>query len=87
MIKGRIYANDAKQRKYVKGEDDFSSPTASLEAMLATLIIDTMEGRHVSISDIVGAYLHAIMPPEKKILMKFTDDFVDIMCEVNEDYR
>ena len=45
--------------------------------------MDAMEGRAVSIADITGAYLHAELPPGKNVLLKLTDDFVDIMCEVN----
>ena len=66
-IKGRTCANGAKQRKYVKDGDNCSSPTASLEAILATLIIDALEDRHVSISDIPGTYLHALMPSDKNV--------------------
>ena len=62
-------------------------PTVSLEAILGTLLIDVREGRDVAIFDIPGAYLQAEMPKEKKLLMKFRDKFVDIMCEVNPEYK
>ena len=48
--------------------------------------MDAMEGRTVSIADIPGAYLHAELPPGKNVLLKLTDDFVDIMCEVNHEF-
>ena len=64
-IKGRTCANGAKQRRYVKEGDDYSSPTTALESIIATLIVDAMEGRAVSIADISGAYLHAKLPPGK----------------------
>ena len=85
-IKGRTCANGAKQRRYVKEGDDYSSSTAALESIIATLIVDAMEGKAVSIADIPGAYLHAKLPPGKNVLLKLTDDFVDIMREVNPDF-
>ena len=63
-----------------------SSPTVSLESILATLVIDAYEDRYVSISDVPGAYLHAEMPKGKLILMRLVGKFVDIMCEVNPEY-
>ena len=58
----------------------------SLEAIVGTLLIDAYEDRDVAIFDVPGAYLQAEMPKEKKLLMKFRDEFVEIMCEVNPDY-
>ena len=37
--------------------------------------------------DIPGAYPHAEIPKENQILLKLRDDFVDIMCDVNEEHR
>ena len=34
-----------------------------------------------------GTYLHVSIPKDKRILMKFGDRFVGIMCEVNPEYR
>ena len=72
-IKGRTCANGAKQRQYAKEGDNYSSPTAALESIIATLIVDAMEDRAVSIADIPGAYLHAKLPPGKNILLKLTE--------------
>ena len=63
-----------------------SSPTASLESIMATLIIDTYEKRYVAIADVPGAYLHAEMPEGKLVLMKLRGKFVDIMCSINPEY-
>ena len=65
-IKGRTCANGAKQRRFVKEGDNFSSPTVSLESIMTTLIIDAYEGRSTSIVDVPGAYLHAKMPEGKR---------------------
>ena len=37
--------------------------------------------------DVPGAYLHAEMPKEKRILMNLRGDFDDIMCQVNPEYK
>ena len=34
-----------------------------------------------------GAYLHAKMPEGKRLLLKLRGQFVDIMCNVNPEYR
>ena len=54
---------------------------------MGTLLIDAHEDRDVAIFDVPGAYLQAEMPKEKKLLMKFRDEFVKIMCEVNPEYK
>lgn len=70
QIKGRACANGSKQRQYLKEDESVASPTLSLEALLATLVIDAYEGRDVCIFDIPGAYLHAEMPPDKMVIMR-----------------
>ena len=42
-LKGRTCANGSKQRKYLKDGEDFALPTASLEFILTTLVIDAWE--------------------------------------------
>ena len=44
-INGRTCANGSRQRHFVKAEDNFASPMASLESILTTLIIDAYEKR------------------------------------------
>ena len=85
-IKGRMCANGSRQRKYLKDGESFASPSASLESIMATLVIDAHEGRDIVIADVPGAYLHAKFPNEKKVILQMTDIFVDIMCEINEEY-
>ena len=86
-IKGRTCTDGSKQKRYLKHGETISSPTVSLEAILGTLIIDAKEDRDVAIFDVPGAYLQAEMPAEKKLLMVFRGEFVDIMCEVNTEYK
>ena len=86
-IKGQTCANGARQRRFVKEDDSFASPTASLEAILTTLMIDVYEGRDVAVADVPGAYLHAEFPKDKCVILKLNRDFVDIMCNVNPEYK
>ena len=85
-IKGRMCANGSRQQKYLKEGENFASPTASLESIMATLVIDAQEGRDIAIADVPGAYLHAKFPNDKKVTLHMTNIFVDIMCEINKEY-
>ena len=85
-VKGRTCADASVQRGYIAKEDS-SSPTISLQALFATWIIDSIEGRKVQTFDVPGAYLHAEIPEQDRVFMKFEREFVDIMCEVNPEYK
>ena len=84
-IKSRVCANGKKQRWYLRGDEDFLSPTAMLESIVLTLVIEALEGRDVAIVDIPGAYLHATFPDET-VLLILRDELVDIMCKVSLEY-
>ena len=86
-IKGCTCANGSQQRRYLRDDESVASPTVFLEAILCTLLIDAFEERDVAIFDVPGAYLHAKMPKDKQILMKLRNTFVDIMCNVNPEYK
>ena len=85
-IKGRTCANGSHQRHFVKAEDNFASPTASLESILTTLIIDAYKGKDVAVADVPRSYLHVEFPKEKKVVLKLTGVFVYIMCSLNPEY-
>ena len=70
----------------MKEGDDYYSSTASLESILATMIIDAYEERDVAISDVTWAYLHAEMPEGGNVLLKLEGEFVDIICSVNPEH-
>jgi len=85
-VKGRTVANGRPQRAYVSREEA-TSPTVSTEALMTTLLIDAYVGRKVAIFDVPGAYIQANMPMDKFIVRKIEDEFVDIMCKVNPQYK
>ena len=55
----------------------------SLEALFCTLIVDAHEGREVATFGVPGAYLHAYMPKDERILINIRGGSADIMCQVN----
>ena len=79
-LKGRTVADGSMQRSlYDKSET--TSPTVSTDALLLLILIDAHEGRDVATADIAGAYLKAFM--DDLVIMKFTEETVDILCKMN----
>ena len=54
---------------------------------MSTLLIDSMEQCNVAVFNVPGAYLHTEVPEYKQILLHIRDEFVDIMCKFNRDYK
>jgi hypothetical protein len=82
-LKGRSCADGRPQRSLYTKEET-ASPTIATDALMITLMVDAAERRDVATADVVGAYLHALMPDY--VLMKLVGDAVDIMCNVNPRY-
>ena len=70
-IKARGCADGRSQRDYTT-KAEASSPTVSLEAMMMSCAIDAREGRHVAVTDIPGAFLHADMEEDVHMLLEGT---------------
>ena len=79
-------ADGSKERVYITKEES-SSPTIGLEDLFTTLVIDAEECMDVAILDVPGAYLNAQMPENKFKLIKFENEFVDMMCNENELFK
>ena len=71
----------------MKEDEDILLPTASLDVIVTTLVIDVHDNRDIVIANINGAYLHAEMPKGKKVILKLKGVFVDIMCNINPEYK
>lgn len=83
-LKGRTCADGSKQHgKYTHAET--GSPTISNDALFISIMIDAFERRDVATADIAGAYLHALM--KDFITMRFVGWAVDLLCEVNPEYK
>ena len=84
-IKGRCVYNGKPTREWLSREDA-ASPTASLESIMLTAIIDAKEKRDVMTADIPNAFIQAKMPEPKKgderVVMKITGVLVDLMVEL-----
>ena len=63
-------------------------PTAAVESIISTFMIDAYEGRYVGVFDILGAYLHAPMRHDKRRAIKvLRNEFLDLICKVDEKYK
>jgi len=71
IIKARGCANGWSQIVYMTKKET-SSPTLSLEAMMLPCTINAKEGRHIALSDIAGALLHAEMDQDVHMLLEGT---------------
>ena len=75
--------NGKPTREYL-GREYSSTPTARLESILLTGIIDTHEGRGVMTTDIPNTFIQAPMPKrEEKVIMKITGKLVDILVNMH----
>jgi len=70
-IKVRGCANGRSQCEYTT-KAETSLPTLSLKPMMMSCAIDAREGRHVAVTDIPGAFLHADMDEDVHMLLEGT---------------
>ena len=75
-IKGRGCADGRKQREFISREEA-SSPTVLTHALMATCLIDAIEGRGVATADIPGAFLQATMDDD--VYIKFEGKMVEVL--------
>ena len=73
----------------MKQDKSLSSPTANFESLVTTLLTNAYEQRDVAICNIPGAFLQAKlkMDNNERTLMGLEGEFVDIMCDVNPEYK
>ena len=53
---------------------------------MCILLINAFEGRESDVFDVPGAYRHADIPDDKFAVLCIEGEFVDIMCQANEEY-
>ena len=61
------------------------SLTVSLEALSTTVVIYAYERRDVGTLYVPGSYIYTKSPKEKHVPLKLRGDFVEIMCEINQE--
>jgi len=80
-MKGRMVYNGKPTREWLSREDS-ASPTAALESMFLTSIIDAKEERDVMSVNVPKALIQTSMPDDnKKVIMKITGVLVHLMVE------
>ena len=80
-IKARACANGSVQRAWMH-KDDAASPTAAVESILLTSVIDAYEGRKIISVDIPNAFIQTPVDGDKdgdKIVMKMRGPLVDML--------
>ena len=85
-IKGRMVANGAPTREWLSNEDS-ASPTASVESIFLTGVIEAYEGRSVLTLDVPNAFIQAQMPEVKpgdeRVIMKIKGVIVDMLVNLD----
>ena len=83
-IKGRAVYNGKPTREWLSKEDT-TSPTASLEGVYITAVIDAKERRDVMCLDVPNAFIQAEIPNEKgseKVIMRIEGKMVDVLLQI-----
>ena len=86
-IKGRMVYNGKPTREWVNREDA-ASPTAALESIILTGVVEAHEKRDIMCVDIPNAFIQTLLPPIKdgneRVIMKITGPLVDMLVELNQ---
>jgi hypothetical protein len=84
-VKGRMVYNGKPTRAW-HDKEETASPTASLESIFLTAMVDAKEGRDVMTCDIPNAFIQTVMPNVDKscerVIMKITGALVDLLVEL-----
>jgi hypothetical protein len=85
-IKGRMVYNGRPTKEWISREDS-SSPTAALESIMLTGVIDAHEGHDVMACNIPNAFIQALMPEirtgEERVVINITGVLVGMLVELN----
>ena len=85
-IKGRMVFNGKPAREWLTREDS-ASPTAALESIMLTAVIDANERRDVMTSNIPNAFIQAeldkVKDGDERVMMKITGVLVNMLVEIN----
>ena len=79
-IKGRGCADGRSQREYISNEEA-TSPTAHIESLIITCIVDAMENRDVATVDIPGAFMQA--DTDEDTYVKIQGAMCDIFVKID----
>ena len=83
--KGHFVYDGSKTRDWVSREEA-ASPTAAMESILLTSVIDAKERRDIMTADIPNAFIQAHMPKlekgEDRVIMKITGVLVELLIKL-----
>ena len=82
-IKARACVDGRKQIMFIV-DDDPSSPTVALEALLLTCIADALEGRDVAVADVEGAFLEVDI--DEEVIIELDEVLAKILISVDPMY-
>jgi hypothetical protein len=85
-VEARGCADGWPQREYIS-KDDSSLPTVSIYALMASCLMDAIDGRKVVTCDIPGAFLQADWPADQDCYLKFENVMVDMICQIDHKYN
>ena len=85
-VKARGCVDGRPQQMYITKEES-TTPTISLHALMATCLIDALEGRQTMTVDINGAFLQASLEDGKDDYVRFTSEMVDMLCRIDLSYQ
>ena len=84
-IKGEMVYNGKPTRKRLSREDS-ASPTAALESIILTAVIDAHEERDIMTCNTPTLFIQALMPEvepgDKRVMMKTTGVLVDMLVDL-----
>jgi hypothetical protein len=76
---------DGRPQKDLYDKTETASPTVATDALMLTIMADAHEERDVGTCDVAAACLR--VAKKDFVIMKFVGDSVDILCEMNPEYR
>jgi hypothetical protein len=87
-VKGRMVYNGKPTREWLSRKDA-ASPTAALESIMITGVIEAKEQRDVMTCDIPNAFIQALLPKkdpgEDRVVMKITGVLVNMLVGINHE--
>jgi hypothetical protein len=85
-VKGGMVYNGKPTREWLSREDA-SSPTAALQSIMLTAVINATEDCSIMTCDIPIVFIQALMPKamagDERVMMKTTGVLVDVLVELN----
>ena len=85
-VKGRLVYDGRRTRDWLTREEAMS-PTAALESIFLTAVIEAKEERDIMTCDIPNAFIQAEMPSikdgQERVIMKITGVLVGLLTEIN----